>query len=359
MSGTQTATVERATPPTEPIDTAPTEMRTLADINRVGTAFFQAKVLQAAVDVGLFTALAQAPATQAEICARVGLHPRCVRDFLHALVSLGAIRREGDVFTNSAAANEFLDRAKPTYGGAFLERAGQMMYPIWGSLAGLLRTGDAQLPDQQGQRETFADMMTDPARIERFLRMMDAVSGPLAPDIAAALDWTPFHSVVDVGGARGNLVAQIVDAHPHLAGGVFDLPPLEPAFHAHMTALGRAGLTYHGGDFFTDPMPAADVIVMGHVLHDWAPAERRALVASAYRSVNPGGALLVYDPMVDDTSHDLYNTMVSLNMALMSPGGSEYTAAECREWMAEAGFVAFREARVGDHDTLVIATKPS
>jgi SAM-dependent methyltransferase len=127
-----------------------------------------------------------------------------------------------------------------------------------------------------------------------------------------------------------------------------------------MAALGRTGaVSFTGGDFFADPMPAADVIIMGHVLHDWAPKERADLVAAAYRAVRPGGALLVYDPMVDESSGDVYNTMVSLNMALMSPGGSEYPLAECTQWLRQAGFGPCESRPIGDHDTLVIAPKPS
>lgn len=336
------------------------EVTSLAGINRIGTAFFEAKVMLSAVELGLFTELAKEPATSAEICERLGLHPRALRDFLTALVTLGVLRKEGDRYANGAGARQYLDKNQPTYGGAFLERANHMMYPVWGDLTGLLRTGEAQLPEGESQAATFAKMMQNPVAIERFLRMMDAVSGPLAGELAEALDWSGHRTVVDVGGARGNLVAQLVAARPHLTGGVFDLPQVEPSFHAHMAALGTADrVTFTGGDFFTDAMPAADVIIMGHVLHDWAPAERAELVASAFRSVNPGGALLVYDPMVGEEPDDPYNTMVSLNMQLMSPGGSEYTLGECTEWLTAAGFGPVASRSLGEHDTLAIAHKPA
>jgi SAM-dependent methyltransferase len=338
---------------------AQTEVTSLAGINRIGTAFFEAKVMLSAVELGLFTELAKGPATLPEVCERLGLNARAARDFLSALVTLGVLRREHDKYANGEAAQRFLDQSRPGYAGAFLERANHMMYPVWGSLTGLLRTGEAQLPNGESQAETFARMMRNPEAVERFLRMMDAVSGPLAVDLADAIDWSVHRTVVDVGGARGNLVAQLVSARPHLAGGVFDLPPVEPSFHRHMAALGTTGqVAFTGGDFFADPMPAADVVIMGHVLHDWAPAERAELVARAFRAVNPGGVLLVYDPMVSEEPDDVYNTMVSLNMQLMSPGGSEYTLAECTEWLTAAGFGPVDSRALGDHDTLAIAHKP-
>lgn len=338
----------------------PGTLSTLDDINRLGIAFTMAKVVMSAVELNLFTELAAHPATQQQLIERIGLHPRAARDFLTALVCAGLLRRDGDTYHNSAAADRYLDRAKPTYGGAFLERANRMMYPAWSNLAGLVRTGEPQLAGREDQVAAFERMMRDPDHLRNFLRMMDAVSGPLAPELAARYDWSGHRSVLDVGGARGNLLAQVLKAHPHLTGAVFDLPPIESMFDEHMASFGlQDRVRFVAGDAFVDELPHSDVVVTGHVLHDWAPRERAELVRRMAEAVNPGGALLIYDQLLEEEPADPWNTLISLNMALLSPGGSEYTLAECREWLAAAGLTDVRTVPLGEHDTLVVARKPA
>ena len=333
---------------------------TLDDINRLGIAFAEAKIVLAAIELGLFTHLSAAPATQDELCTALGLHPRAARDFLTALACTGLIEREGDKYANSAAADRYLDKAKPAYGGAFLERANRMMYPAWTNLTGLIRTGDPQLAGREDQVAAFEKMMADPDHLRNFLRMMDAVSGPLAPELAAKFDWSEYRTVVDVGGARGNLLAQVLTAHPHLSGKVFDLPPIGPLFDEHIATFGLTDrASFAAGDAFKDELPASDVVITGHVLHDWAPAERAELVRRMAAAVNPGGALLIYDMLLEEAPADPWNTLISLNMQLLSPGGSEYTLAECTDYLAAAGLSEVDTVSLGDHDTLVIARKPA
>ncbi|MGW2425645.1 methyltransferase [Streptomyces sp. NPDC001709] len=340
--------------------TSPTlEPTSLEDINRLGIAFAQAKVVLSAIELDLFTVLAAGPATVGQLRERLGLHPRAARDFLTALVCCGLLRRDGDRYASTPAADRYLDKAKPEYGGAFLERANHMMYPAWSGLTGLLRTGEPQLAGREDQAAAFERMMAEPSRLRNFLRMMDAISGPLAADICTAFDWGAHRTVLDVGGARGNLLAGILTAHPHLTGGVFDLPPIGPMFDEHITGFGLTDrAVFSGGDFFADELPPADVVITGHVLHDWTPEERAHLVKKMADAVRPGGALLIYDQLLEDEPSDPWNTLISLNMQLISNGGSEYTLAECTRWLADAGLESVETASIGAHDTLVVARKP-
>jgi hypothetical protein len=139
---------------------------------------------------------------------------------------------------------------------------------------------------------------------------------------------------------------------------VFDLPQMQPFFDRHIAALGVAGrVRFRAGDFFLDPLPRAEVLIIGHVLHDWTPAERRALVAKAFGALPPGGSLLVYDRMLDEEPTDVANLVISLSMLLTTPGGAEYTVAECRAVLADVGFVAVSDCGLGTHDTLVVGRK--
>jgi ubiquinone/menaquinone biosynthesis C-methylase UbiE len=201
-------------------------------------------------------------------------------------------------------------------------------------------------------------MSSDPVKLRAFLNMMDSVNGQLVPELVDAFPWARHTTVADVGGARGNLAARLAQAFGHLHGVVFDLPAMASAADEHLAALGVADrVRFESGDFFADPMPSADVVILGHVLHNWAPEERAMLVKKAYEAIPAGGALLVYDAMLDADSTDLDKILVSLNMLLVTEGGAEYTAQDCATWLSDAGFRDLETRPIGANDTLVIGHK--
>src|SRR5438045_2621658 len=103
-------------------------------ILQLGLAFWGSKTLLSAVELGLFTHLAQGPRDAKSVALGLELHPKSVRDFLDALVSLGMLERVGDEYRNSATTDLFLDRNKPSYVGGMLEMGNARLYPFWGSL---------------------------------------------------------------------------------------------------------------------------------------------------------------------------------------------------------------------------------
>lgn len=302
-----------------------------ASVTDLGTSFCSAKLLLSALELGVFTALHDAPAREPELRERLGLHPRAARDFLGALVALGLLGRTGELYRNSEIADRHLVRG-PGYGGGFLEGAGHVLYPAWGRLSAALRTGE---PQAEGE---LAQVLADPVRQRGYLAMMDSLSDPLAGDLARSLDWSRYRTLADIGGARGNMVGRLLQHHDHLRGVVFDLPANAGPCAEHARARGVAErMRFQAGDFFADALPEADVLILGHVLADFTPAARRTLLGRAGRAVPPGGAVIVYDPMPDEQDPDLPSLLASLHMLLMTPAGSGYPPGQCREWMREAG----------------------
>jgi O-methyltransferase domain/Dimerisation domain len=330
-----------------------------ADIKRLGNAFCHAQLLLTAGEVGLFADLARhGSSTAAQIGSRLGLGGRGLVDFLHALVLLGLLVHGDGRYNLTEVARRHLVPGGATYMGGFLDRAKRVLYPAWGNLTQALRTGEPQVPSAQDGE--FERMLSQPQQQAQYLRMMDSVNTLLAPALAEAVEWSRLRELVDVGGARGNLAAHLVRSHPHLSATVFDLPVMAGPFAEHMAALRPPSpVRFVGGNFFIDPLPGGDVLIVGHVLHNWSPEERRLLVKKAFAAVHPGGALLVYDAMLDDEPTDLARLVVSLNMLLVTKGGSEYPASECRTWLTDAGFVDVRQQPLGITDTLVVGQKPA
>ncbi|MFE7314477.1 methyltransferase [Streptomyces sp. NPDC057555] len=328
-------------------------------IGRLNTAYAQARILQSAVEIGLFDLLAEGAADRETIAGRLDLHPRLLPDFLRALVALGLIERSGDSYANSPRAAAVLVPGTPYYLGASVRTAAARHYAMWGRLTEALRDGEAKA-EHVGGPDAFARLYQNHDAARRFLAHMDSAHALVGPQLAQAVDWSRHKTFVDVGGARGHIAAALVAAHPHLTGGVFELPAVEPLFDEHMAQLGTADrLRFHAGDFFTDPLPAADVLVFGHVLHDWTADQRRFLLRRAFDALEPGGTVVVYDQMLDDTAPDLPAVLGSLNVALVT-GGSEYPVQDCEDWLADAGFRVEhgRRIRTIGSDHVLVAVKP-
>jgi hypothetical protein len=117
-------------------------------------------------------------------------------------------------------------------------------------------------------------------------------------------------------------------------------------------------LKFYPGNFFKDPMPSADVLVMGHILHDWNLEEKRALLKKAYAALPAGGALVVYEALIDDGRREnATGLLMSLNMLIETPGGFDYTGEDCRRWMLETGFRETRVEYLAGPDSMVVGIK--
>ena len=150
---------------------------------QLGLRFWGSKALLSAVELGLFTTLARGPLTGETLTAKLGLQPRGTTDWLDALVSLGMLKRAGDLYANTGATDLYLDRAKPTYVGGMLEMANARLYPFWGSLTEGLRTGRPQNEAKNGG-DFFAALYQDQARLRQFLHAMTGLSLGAAVAIA-------------------------------------------------------------------------------------------------------------------------------------------------------------------------------
>lgn len=328
-------------------------------ILQTGMAFWASKTLLSAVEMELFTELAKHPGDLATVQGRMGLHPRAARDFLDALVALGFLQRTDGIYRNTPETDVFLDKAKPSYIGGILEMSNHRLYGFWGSLTIALRTGEPQNESKGGGSDPFAALYADPARLREFLRAMSGVSRGANMAIARQFPWDRYQSCADIGTAQGDLVTQITRAHPHLKGIGFDLPEVGPIFEDYIAENGLTErVRFQGGSFFTDDLPAADVLLFGHILHDWDLPTKQMLLAKAYAALPSGGVVVVYDAIIDDDRRqNAFGLMMSLNMLIETPGGFDYSGADCIGWMQAAGFRDCRVEHLVGPDSMVIGFK--
>ncbi len=326
-------------------------------IMQVAFGFWSSKVLLSAVEMELFTELAKEPQDLPTLIGRLGLHSRSARDFLDSLVALGFLERKAGKYSNTAATDFFLDKSKPSYSGGLLEMANHRLYGFWDRLTMALRTGEMQ--SESKGTDFFARLYADPERLKEFLKAMTALSHGANLAIARNFPWSKYKSAVDVGCAQGDLTVQVTRANPHIAAIGFDRAEVTPIFEDYVAENGVASrVKFQPGSFFEDPLPRADVVMMGHILHDWNLEQKKMLIRKAYDAIPEGGAFIVYDTIIDDDrSQNIFGLLVSLNMLIETPGGFDYTGADCFGWMKEA---RFREARLewlAGPDSMVVGIK--
>ena len=315
-----------------------------ARIMEVGMGFWPAKVLLSAVELRVFTELGSNSMTGSELQAALRLHPRAVPDFLDTLVALRFLEREGNGpsarYRNTPETALFLDRASPQFMGGFLEMANARLYRFWGDLTDGLRTGTAQNEIKHTGASMFGELYSKPDRLEQFMDAMSGISAGNFQAFAEKFDFSRYHTLCDVGGATGQLSMFVARRHPHLRCTSLDLPAVtEIAARKIAAAQLTDRVSAQSIDFFTEPLPKADVITMGMTLHDWNLEKKLGLVRAAYEALSPGGAFAVVENLIDDERREnAFGLMMSLNMLIEFGDAFDFTAADFFEWCRQAGF---------------------
>jgi hypothetical protein len=313
-------------------------------IMQVGMGFFASKTLLSAVELDLFTKLGSDGMTGPQIAETLELHERAIPDFPDALVALELLEREGEgsdaLYRNTQTTAVFLDRTSPAYVGGILEMSNARLFRFWSDLTDALRTGEPQNEIKHAGKAMFEELYSDPERLEQFMNAMAGISlGPFSA-LAEKFDFSTYDTLCDVGGATGQLSIIVANRHPGLRCTSFDLPVVEPIARRTIEAAGLGErVTTVGGDFFADPLPGADVITMGLILHDWNLERKLALIKAAYDALPEGGAFIVVENLIDDARREnAFGLLMSLNMLIEFGDAFDYTGADFAGWCKEVGF---------------------
>ncbi len=340
----------------------PTE-QTPDAILQTAFGFWGSKVLLTGVEFGLFTALGERRLTGAQLGGELGLHPRGIADFFDALVSMKFLDRDGDgadaLYFNTPAGALYLDRRSPRYIGGILEMLNARLFKFWHDLPEALRTGRPQNEIKHGQKGMFEELYSELPRLEQFMGAMTGLSRINFEALAGKFDFSRYQTLCDIGGATGLLCIEAAKKHPHLRCTSFDLPPVEPIAQKHIASAGltdRIGTA--GGDFFADPLPKADVITMGMILHDWNLEKKKHLIRAAYDALPLGGAFIVVEALIDDARREnTFGLLMSLNMLIEFGEAFDYSGSDFHGWCAEAGFSRFEVIHLAGPSSAAIAYK--
>jgi SAM-dependent methyltransferase len=325
--------------------------------------FWSSKVLLSAVELGLFTVLADRKLTGAELGRELNLHPRAIGDFFDALVAMKFLERDGNGaaarYHNTALTGLYLDRKSPRYIGGILEMLNARLFRFWNDLPEALHTGKPQNEIKHGEKGMFEELYAEPERLEQFLGAMTGLSRLNFEAFAEKFDFTRFNTLCDVGGATGLLSIEVAKRHPHMKCVSFDLPQVQPIANRSIAAAGLTDrITTAAGDFFSDPLPKVDVITMGMILHDWNLERKMRLIRSAYAALPPGGAFVAIEALIDDARREnIFGLMMSLNMLIEFGDAFDYTAADFQNWCTEVGFKRFETVHLFGPSSAAVAYK--
>ena len=326
-------------------------------------AFWNSKVLLTAVEMGLFTRLGQRRLTGTELGSELGLHPRGVKDFFDALVAMKFLDRDGAgspaLYFNTPEGAMYLDEKSPRYIGGILTMLNVRLFKYWHDLPEALRTGQPQNEVKCGEQGIFEALYKDPAKLEIFLNAMTGLSRLNFEALAAKFDFSEFKTLCDLGGATGLLCLEVAKKHPHLQCVTWDLPVVEPIARKSIAAAGLSGrVSTSSGNFFTDPLPRADLITMGMILHDWNLEKKLHLIRAAYDALPAGGALVAIENIIDDARREnVFGLLMSLNMLIEFGEAFDFSGADFRQWCSQVGFKRFEVIHLAGPCSAAVAYK--
>ncbi len=244
-------------------------------IMAIASGYGVSRALITAVGIGLYTRLAGGSMTLDEVADAFGLVRRPAMDSARSIrFSVDLLERDGDGtdarYRNTPATAAFLDKAQPGYIGGIIEVWDRRNYRFWSDLTEALETGRPQNETKHAGTPFFETLSADPALLEAFMQAMHGSSVRNFKALAKAFPFERVRTLTDVGGADALLSRTVAAAHPHLRCTSFDLPAVTQIARRRIDEARLSDrIEPVVGDFFNDPLPPADVITMGMVLHDW------------------------------------------------------------------------------------------
>jgi len=326
--------------------------------------FWSSKVLLSAVQLRVFTELGDRALRAADLGTVLRLHQRGTFDFFDALVALRFLERDGvgsdAKYRNTALGLIYLDERSPRYVGGIMVMLNARLFKFWNDLPEALQTGKPQNEVKHIGKSTFEELYSNPERLKQFMLAMEGVSRLNFESFAASsFDFSGYKHVCDVGGASGLLSIELAKRHPHLKFTSFDLPAVEPIAKSSIeTAKLSHRIQTVAGDFFRDPLPKADVITMGMILHDWNLEKKMQLIQAAFDALPVGGAFIVIEALIDDERREnAFGLLMSLNMLIEFGDAFDYSGADFRTWCSKAGFKRFEVIKLAGASSAAVAWK--
>ena len=323
-----------ASTPTTPEPPPPPHMQVI----QMAMGYWVSRIVWMAAKLGLADKLAKGPRSAAELAGETGTHAPSLHRLLRTLASLGILtERDGKRFALTPLGETLRSGAPGSALATVLTLAGPTFYRAWDEILYSFQTGKTSFEKVFGM-PAFDYLAKHPDEASLFSETMVGLHGPETPAVAAAYDFSKFKTVVDVGGATGNMLAAVLSRHPGPRGILFDLPHV---VREAPPLLGRAGVadrvTIESGSFFETVPQGGDAYILSHIIHDWSEAQCLTILGHVRKAIAPGGKLLIVEMVLPPGDAPHPGKLLDITMLLL-PGGQERTPEEYADLLAKAKF---------------------
>jgi acetylserotonin N-methyltransferase len=322
-------------------------------------AFRCSQVMFSAVALGVFDRLASGPAGLPALAAELRADADALGRLLDTCVGLGLLTRGEGGYANTPVAATYLTRTSPRRMTGYINYSHDVLWKLWAHLDDAVRAGTHRWKQAFGlDGPIFANLFKTEDDKREFTLGMHGFGQISSPEVVAAFDLGPYRTLLDLGGATGHLAMAGCWRYPGLRAVVFDLPAVLPLAREVVAASDVADrIELVAGDFFRDPLPPADLIAVGRILHDWSEDKIGRLLGVIHRSLPAGGALLVAEKLLDDDrAGPRWAQLQSLNM-LVGAEGKERTLGEYAGLLRAAGFAHVEGRRTSSPLDAILAVK--
>jgi SAM-dependent methyltransferase len=309
---------------------------------QVIAGFWLSRCVYIAAKLGLADLVQESPKTPAELAVLTGTHAPALYRVLRALASSGRLHENDDGRWGSTPLSAGLLTGVPgSLRALATTELGEEHYPAWGNLLFSVRTGELAFDNVFGM-PNWQYWAGHDEHAQVFNRAMSEMTAVIEPAVLAICDFSPFTTIVDIGGGRGTLMSSILRAYPAARGIVLDLP--------HVIEQGRQLIAEQHvedrcelipGDFFKEVPRGGDAYILKWVLHDWDDERSIAILKNCHRAMVPDGRLFVVEAPLPRRNEPSLHKLMDVNMLVMT-GGRERTEAEYRTLFDAAGFALTR-----------------
>ena len=304
----------------------------------MGTAYWISKILYATAKLGIADHLAAGPRSAAELAGPLGAHAPSLHRLMRTLASLGILTERADQqFSLTTMGEALRTGAAGSARSTLLSFCSPWFASGFDNILHSLQTGKSGFEKAQGM-PVFDYIGQYPEEALLLSEAMVGFHGEEPPQVAATYDFSSFKTIVDVGGATGNMLSAILARHSGPRGVLFDMAHVvsdAPAFLRSRGIVDR--VTIEAGNFFSAVPTGGDAYVLSHIIHDWSEDQCLTILRNVRKAMQPGGRLLIVEMVLPDGDEPHPGKVLDIVMLVM-PGGQERTKAEYAALLAKAGF---------------------
>lgn len=300
-------------------------------IREFAASFQKSRILLSGFELDIFTNVEESGTTNNQIAHSLHLDVHACERLLNALVSLGFLTKQNNLFFNTPESFSFLSRKSPDYLGGLMHT--NHLWNTWSYLTQVVKTGVSAHPAEIHERgeewlSSFINAMHDRAKKQ-------------APQQLAKIDLSGIKSLLDVGGGSGAYTMEFFSKKPEIEATVFDLPDVVPITKKYIDKEGFSGkIKTFTGDYTTDELPEGfDLVFLSAIIHSNSLETNQSLINKCFHALNKNGKIIIQDWIMNhDRTQPTSGAVFAINMLVGTEAGDCYTEKEVTEMLVGAGF---------------------